>query len=244
MGKGSGNVCGKMSTEVVDPSKKVTEPSATVTSNVHASTVTSTKKTKIFIIYYSTYGHVQKMAEKVKEGVDKVPNCEATIYQVPETLPAEVLEKMHAPPKAKHPIITADMLTQADGFIFGFPTRFGMMCSQMIAFFDSTGQLWQQGALMGKCASMFTSTGVINGGNETTLLATISQLSHHGIIFVPMGFGLGAPLFDVEVPRGGSAYGAGTIAGPTGGRQPSEVEFEECLYLGKTLAGVAKKLSS
>ena len=115
---------------------------------------------KIFIVYYSMYGHVKTMAQKVKEGVDSVDGCEAVLYQVPETLPEEVLSKMHAPPKdADIPVIQAADLEGADGIIFGIPTRFGMAAAQMKSFWDSTGGLWQGGKLAGKPAGVFFSTG-------------------------------------------------------------------------------------
>eukprot|EP00201_Polytomella_parva_P013267 CAMPEP_0175054266 /NCGR_PEP_ID=MMETSP0052_2-20121109/9409_1 /TAXON_ID=51329 ORGANISM="Polytomella parva, Strain SAG 63-3" /NCGR_SAMPLE_ID=MMETSP0052_2 /ASSEMBLY_ACC=CAM_ASM_000194 /LENGTH=184 /DNA_ID=CAMNT_0016318941 /DNA_START=325 /DNA_END=879 /DNA_ORIENTATION=- len=184
------------------------------------------------------------MAEEVKKGIESVEGVEAVIYQVPEILPAEVLEKMHAPAKANYPIITAANLTEADGFVFGFPTRFGMMCSQMKAFFDSTGQLWQSGALHGKPASLFTSSGCQGGGQETTIMTAVSQLAHHGMIYVPTGFAAGAGMFNVETARGGSAWGAGTLAGPTGGRQPSEIELTQAKVQGTLIANVAKKLKA
>ena len=112
--------------------------------------------TKIYIVYYSMYGHIKKMADSMKKGVDSVPGCEGVLYQVPETLSDEVLEKMHAPPKDDSvPIITANDLPNADGIIFGIPTRFGMACAQMKAFMDSTGGLWGQGKLMGKVGDIF-----------------------------------------------------------------------------------------
>jgi NAD(P)H dehydrogenase (quinone) len=119
--------------------------------------------------YYSTYGHVLSLAKKVKEGADSVEGVEAVLYQVPETLSPEVLEKMSAPAKDKSiPIISPAELVDADGIIFGFPTRYGSMNAQMKAFFDSTGALWQTGALAGKPAGIFTSTGSQGGGQETT----------------------------------------------------------------------------
>ena len=164
---------------------------------------------------------------------------------MPEILPQEVLDKMHAPPKpADVPVITAAQLEEADGFVFGFPTRFGMMCSQFKAFLDSTGGLWQKGALVGKPCGLFTSTGTQGGGQETTLLTAITQLVHHGMIFVPGGYGLGEKMFDMSAVRGGSPYGPGTFAGPTGDRSPTEVELEYAKHSGASLAKVALKLSA
>lgn len=199
---------------------------------------------KIYVVFYSMYGHVYKLAQKVKEGIDAIPGCEGVLYQVPELLDQSILDKMHAPPKPDVPIITASMLTDADGFVFGFPTRFGMMAAQMKAFFDSTGQLWQKGALAGKPASMFTSTACQGGGQEVTLLTAITQLVHHGMIYVPQGYTAGPGMFDLQTPKGGSAFGPGTLAGPDGSRQPSELELEHSMALGKLLAGVAQKLKA
>lgn len=184
------------------------------------------------------------MAEKVKEGVDSVDGCEATIYQVPETLPAEVLEKMHAPPKPDVPIITANELKEADGILFGVPTRFGMIPAQMKAFLDSTGGLWQSGALVGKPAGIFFSTATQGGGQETTALTFVTQLSHHGMIFVPTGYTSPAEQFNMDEIIGGSAYGAGTFAGSDGSRMPSAGELNRALAQGKSFSAVAKKLSA
>eukprot|EP01083_Nonionella_stella_P090987 254319_1 len=129
------------------------------------------------------------MAQAIKEGVDSVSGCEGILYQVPETLPSEVLGKMHAPPKDEDvPIITASELENADGIIFGIPTRFGMAASQMKSFMDSTGGLWQGGKLMGKPAGIFVSTGTQGGGQETTAMTWVTQLAHHGMIYVPTGY--------------------------------------------------------
>eukprot|EP00878_Enallax_costatus_P027726 GHUV01029874.1.p1 GENE.GHUV01029874.1~~GHUV01029874.1.p1 ORF type:complete len:210 (+),score=57.23 GHUV01029874.1:164-793(+) len=166
-------------------------------------------------------------------------------FSVAETLPAEVLAKMHAPEKPTDvPIIDPHIIDQADGFVFGFPTRFGMMCAQMKAFFDATGGHWAKGSLAGKAAGLFCSTATQGGGQETTLLTTVTQLAHHGIIFVPSGYGTGPIMFGMDAPRGGSAYGAGCLAGPDGSRQPSEVELEQALYTGKNVATVVKKLTA
>lgn len=200
--------------------------------------------TKIYVIYYSMYGHIKTMAERVKKGIESVEGVEVHIYQVAETLPAEVLEKMHAPAKSDYPIIDPHTLPEADGFVFGFPTRFGMMCAQMKAFFDATGALWSKGALHGKPATFFTSTASQGGGQEVTLLTAVTQLAHHGMIYVPPGYGSGAAMFGVEVAKGGSPYGAGCLAAPDGSRQPSEDELAQAEYQGKHLATVAKKLKA
>ncbi|KAL8162579.1 hypothetical protein V2J09_014068 [Rumex salicifolius] len=197
--------------------------------------------TKVYIVYYSMYGHVDKLALEIKKGVESVEGVEAKLWQVPETLPAEVLTKMSAPPKSDVPIITAEELQQADGFVFGFPTRFGMMAAQFKAFLDSTGGLWRTQSLAGKPAGIFISTGSQNGGQETTALTAITQLAHHGMIFVPIGYTFGAGMFEMEKVKGGSPYGAGTFAGD-GSRQPTELELQIAFHQGQVLATTAKKL--
>lgn len=196
--------------------------------------------TKIYIVYYSTYGHVEKLAHEILKGASSVEGVEAKLWQVPETLSEEVLGKLGAPPKSDVPVITASELSEADGFIFGFPTRFGMMAAQFKAFFDSTGGLWRTQQLAGKPAGIFFSTGSQGGGQETTALTAITQLVHHGIIFVPIGYTGGAGMFEIEKVKGGSPYGAGTLAGD-GSRQPSELELQIAFHQGQYFAGIAKK---
>ncbi|CAO2177976.1 unnamed protein product, partial [Urochloa humidicola] len=196
---------------------------------------------KVYVVYYSTYGHVGKLAEEIKKGASSVEGVEVKIWQVPETLPEEVLGKMGAPPKPDVPVITPQELAEADGILFGFPTRFGMMAAQMKAFFDATGGLWREQSLAGKPAGIFFSTGTQGGGQETTPLTAITQLTHHGMVFVPVGYTFGAKLFGMDQVQGGSPYGAGTFAGD-GSRCPSEVELEHAFHQGKYFAGIAKKL--
>ncbi|GAB9465397.1 Nad quinone oxidoreductase [Globisporangium polare] len=199
--------------------------------------------TKIAIVYYSTYGHIAKMAEAIKEGVEKVTGATAEIYQIAETLPEEVLSKMHAPPKKDHPIATADVLKEADGILFGFPTRFGSFPAQVKALFDSTGGLWSTGGLVGKPAGVFFSTGTQGGGQETTAFTTVTFLAHQGLTFVPLGY-RSPLLFSFEEIHGGSPWGAGTYAGPDGSRQPTELELDVAKVQGESFAQVAKKLSA
>ncbi|CAN7066777.1 unnamed protein product [Brassica rapa subsp. trilocularis] len=165
--------------------------------------------------------------------------CDQT--HVPETLPEEALLKMSAPPKSGSPIITPNDLTEADGFVLGFPTRFGMMAAQFKAFLDATGGLWRTQALAGKPAGIFYSTGSQGGGQETTALTAITQLVHHGMIFVPIGYTFGAGMFEMEKVKGGSPYGAGTFAGD-GSRQPTQLELEQAFHQGKYIATITKKL--
>ncbi|OIT26513.1 putative nad(p)h dehydrogenase (quinone) fqr1-like 1 [Nicotiana attenuata] len=197
--------------------------------------------TKVYIVYYSMYGHVEKLAQEIKKGAASVEGVEAKLWQVPEILSEDVLAKMHAPPKGDTPIITADELAEGDGFVFGFPTRFGMMAAQFKAFLDSTGGLWRTQQLAGKPAGIFLSTGSQGGGQETTALTAITQLVHHGMIFVPTGYSFGAGMFEMEKIKGGSPYGSGTYAGD-GSRQPTELELEQAFHQGKYIATITKKL--
>lgn len=199
---------------------------------------------KIYIVYYSMYGHVEALAKKIKEGVDSVEGVEGHLFRVAETLPLDVLEKMMAPPKDEHiPIISARELPAADGLIFGFPTRYGAMAAQMKAFFDSTGSLWRGQELAGKPAGMFVSTGTQGGGQETTAWTAITQLAHHGMLFVPVGYTFGAGMFKLDEIRGGSPYGAGTYAGD-GTRMPTETELALAEHQGKYTAGIVRRLLS
>ncbi|XP_039049913.1 probable NAD(P)H dehydrogenase (quinone) FQR1-like 1 isoform X2 [Hibiscus syriacus] len=196
---------------------------------------------KVYIVYYSLYGHVEKLAQEIKKGADSVEGVEAKIWQVRETLPEEVLGKMHAPPKTDAPIITPDELAEADGVLFGFPTRFGMKPAQFKAFLDSTGGQWRTQALAGKPAGLFYSTSAQGSGQETTARVNLHQLVHHGMIFVPIGYTFGAGMFEMEQVKGGSPYGTGTLAGD-GSRQPTELELARAFHQGKYFAGFAKKL--
>jgi len=199
--------------------------------------------TKVYIVYYSMYGHVAKLAEEIQKGAASVEGVEAVLWQVPETLNEDALSKMSAPPKSDVPIITPTELAMADGVIFGFPTRFGMMAAQFKAFMDSTGGLWRTQSLAGKPAGIFYSTGSQGGGQETTALTAVTQLAHHGMLFVPIGYTFGAGMFEMEKVKGGSPYGAGTYAGD-GSRCPSELELAQAFHQGKYIAGITKKLES
>ncbi|KAI8470509.1 MAG: flavoprotein-like protein, partial [Monoraphidium minutum] len=199
---------------------------------------------KIYVIYYSTYGHMATLAKAMKEGIDSVEGVEGVLYQVAETLPEDVLSKMHAAPKGDAPLIDPKTINEADGFAFGFPTRFGMMPAQMKAFFDATGGHWQSGALVGKPATCFTSVATQGSGLETTIMTALTQLVHHGMIFVPPGYSFGAGMFALDVPKGGSPWGASTLAGPDGSRSPTEPELDFAKHQGKHLAEVAKKLAA
>ena len=202
---------------------------------------------KVLIVYYSTYGHVHKMAEAIAEGVRQVGGAEAVLRRVPETLPADVLAKMGAVESQKAmahiPVCTVEELTEADAVIFGTPTRFGNMCGQMRQFLDATGQLWAQGALVGKVGSVFTSTATQHGGQESTLLSFHITLLHHGFVIVGLPYAFQGQMRNDEI-TGGSPYGATTIAGTSGERQPSENELEGARFQGRHVADIAARLKS
>lgn len=198
---------------------------------------------KIFIIFYSMYGHVELLARKMKKGIDGTEGVGGILYRVPETLSPEVLEQMKAPEKDESiPVVSAAELEEADGILFGFPTRYGAMAAQMKAFFDSTGQLWREQKLAGKPAGFFVSTGTQGGGQETTAWTAITQLAHHGMLFVPIGYTFGAGMFKMDDIRGGSPYGAGVFAGD-GTREPSEMELALAEHQGQYMASVVKRLA-
>ena len=201
---------------------------------------------KALVVFYSTYGHVYQMAQAVAEGVKQVGGAEVELRRVPETLPDEVLEKMGAAEAQKAfshvPVCTVDELASADAVIFGTPTRFGNMCGQMRQFLDATGQLWANGALVGKVGSVFTSTATQHGGQESTILSFHITLLHHGFVVVGLPYAFQGQMRNDEI-SGGSPYGASTIAGTSGERSPSENELEGARFQGKHVAGIASKLA-
>ncbi|KAK6461168.1 flavoprotein-like protein [Scheffersomyces coipomensis] len=178
---------------------------------------------KVAIIIYSLYHHISTLATEVKEGVEEAGGV-ADIYQVPETLSEDILKILHAPARPDVPIATLETLEQYDAFVFGVPTRFGNFPAQWKSFWDSTGPLWAKGALKGKFAGVFVSTGSPGGGQEATVINTLSTLTHHGIAFVPLGFANPAQgSFDNGI-QGGSLWGAGTYAGHDGQRKVTDIE--------------------
>ena len=201
---------------------------------------------KVLIVYYSTYGHVHKMAEAVAKGVREIEGAEAILRRVPETLPEEVLEKMGAVDAQQSmsnvPVCTVDELASADAVIFGTPTRFGNMCGQMRQFLDATGQLWATGALFGKVGSVFTSSATQHGGQESTILSFHITLLHHGFVVVGLPYTFQGQMRTDEI-TGGSPYGASTIAGGSGERMPSENELDAARFQGKHVATIASKLT-
>lgn len=194
---------------------------------------------KILVLYYSMYGHVETMAQTVAEGARRIGGVEVTIKRVPETMPAEVFANAGGKTQDT-PVATPQELADYDAIIIGTPTRFGNMAGQMRTFLDQTGGLWANGALRGKIASVFSSTGT-GGGQEQTITSTWTTLAHHGMVIVPIGYG-SPELFDISQVRGGTPYGATTIAGGDGSRQPSEAELNIARYQGEHVAGLAVKL--
>jgi NAD(P)H dehydrogenase (quinone) len=200
---------------------------------------------KIQIIFYSMYGHVHKLAEAVAEGAREVAGAQVELYQVPELVPDEALEKSGAKAAreafAHIPIAKPAQLAEADAIIFGTPTRFGNMCAQMRNFLDQTGQLWLKGALAGKVGSVFTSTATQHGGQETTITSFHSTLLHHGMIIVGVPYTV-PELTNMKEITGGTPYGASTLAGGDGSRQPSENELTIARFQGRHVAEIARKL--
>ncbi|TVY83426.1 Minor allergen Alt a [Lachnellula suecica] len=198
---------------------------------------------KVAIVFYSMYGHIQKLAEAEKEGLKKA-GIEADLFQVPETLPEEVLAKMHAPPKSDIPVIDAKTLESYDAFLIGIPTRYGNFPAQWKAFWDTTGAQWASGAYWGKYAGIFVSTGTPGGGQETTAINAMSTLAHHGVIYVPLGYKTAfGQLANLSEVRGGSAWGAGTFAGADGSRQPTALELEVATIQGESFGNAISKIN-
>ncbi len=200
---------------------------------------------KVLIPYYSMYGHIHHMAAAVAEGVNEVEGVEAKLCRVPETLPKEVLEKMGAldaqDTMSDIPVCTVEELGEADGVIFGIPTRFGNMCGQMRQFLDATGGLWVKGSLIGKVGSVFASSATQHGGQESTILSTHITLLHHGMVIVGLPYSFTGQNTIDEI-TGCSPYGASTIAGGQGERLPSDNELDGARYQGKHVAEIVKKL--
>lgn len=200
---------------------------------------------KVLIVYYSTYGHIHQMAQAIAEGVGQVDGAEAILRRVPETLPDAVLQQMGAveaqKAQAHIPVCTVDELAAADAVIFGTPTRFGNMCGQMRQFLDATGQLWAQGALVGKVGSVFASSATQHGGQESTILSFHTTLLHQGFVIVGLPYTFQGQM-GVEAVTGGSPYGATTIAGGSGERLPSDNELEGARFQGRHVAEIAAKL--
>ena len=195
---------------------------------------------KILVLYHSMYGHIESMAEAVESGAKSVSGSDVTIKRVPETMPKDAFENAGGKTMQEAEIAEPAELPEYDAIIFGTPTRFGNMSGQMRNFLDRTGGLWAQGALAGKIASVFTSTGT-GGGDETTITSTWTTLAHHGMVIVPLGYTHGG-VADISEVGGGTPYGASTIAGPDGSRQPTEKELAIAKFQGEQVAKLAAKL--
>ncbi len=198
--------------------------------------------TKVLVLYYSSYGHIEQMAKAAAEGVAKVSGVTAVVKRVPETVPAEVAKQMHFKLEQAAPIATVDELADYDAIIFGTPTRYGNMAAQMKTFIDMTGGLWMKGALVGKVGSVISSSATQHGGQETTITSFHTVLLHHGMVVVGLPYSCQAQM-GVDEIKGGSPYGASTIAGADGSRQPSEQELGMARFQGEHVAKIAAKLS-
>jgi NAD(P)H dehydrogenase (quinone) len=197
--------------------------------------------TKVLVVYYSMYGHIETMAKAVAEGAREVADVEVTVKQVADLIPREVAEKAGAKLDQAAPVADPKELADYDAIIVGTPTRFGNMAAQMRNFWDQTGGLWASGALIGKVGSVFTSSATQHGGQESTILATHITLLHHGLVIVGLPYSCAAQMGLDEI-KGGSPYGASTIAGGDGSRQPSEQELGMARFQGRHVAEIAKKL--
>ncbi|UIJ44975.1 NAD(P)H:quinone oxidoreductase [Sphingomonas cannabina] len=198
---------------------------------------------KVLVLYYSSYGHIEQMAEAVAEGA-RGAGAEVDIKRVPETAPQAVVEAAHFKTNSPHPVIEGpDALKAYDAIIVGAPTRFGRMASQMAAFWDTAGGLWATGALHGKVAGAFTSTATQHGGQETTLFSIITNLLHFGLTIVGLDYGHAGQM-DISEIVGGAPYGATTVAGGDGSRQPSAKDLDGARYQGRRIAEVAAKLTA
>lgn len=198
---------------------------------------------KILVLYYSMYGHIENMAEAIAEGALEVKGVEPTIKRVPEIIPEDKARAMGVKLDQKAPVATTDELANYDAIIFGTPTRFGNMAAQMRNFLDQTGKLWMEGALIGKAASVFTSTGTQHGGQETTITSFHSTLLHHGMVVVGVPYSCKGLTVMTEI-TGGSPYGSSTLSGADGKRMPSENELDIARFQGKHVAQIAQRLAA
>ena len=196
---------------------------------------------KVLVLYHSTYGHVEKMAEAIAEGARQVDGAQVDIKRVPELVPEELAKKSGYKLDQAAPIATIDELSDYDAIIIGAGTRFGTAASQLRNFLDQTGGLWASGAFTGKVGSAFTSTASQHGGQETTLIGMIQTLLHHGMVVAGLPYAWQGQL-RIDEMTGGSPYGATTITGGDGSRMPSDNELEGARWQGRHVAETAKKL--
>lgn len=195
---------------------------------------------KVLVLYYSSYGHIETMAQAVAEGA-RSAGATVDVKRVPETVPQEIAHSAHFKLDQAAPIATVAELVNYDAIIVGAPTRYGRMPGQMAAFLDQTGGLWARGALNGKVGAAFTSTATQHGGQEVTLFSIITNLMHFGMVIVGLPYSFAGQMTLDEIV-GGSPYGATTIAGGKGERQPSAIELDGARFQGKTVAETANKL--
>lgn len=198
--------------------------------------------TKILVLYYSSYGHIEQMAQSVAEGA-REGGAEATVKRVPEIVPIEVASAHGFKLDQAAPVAVPDELADYDGIVFGIPTRFGGMAAQMRNFLDQTGGLWHSGKLIGKVASIFTSSATLHGGQEATILTSIPTLLHHGMIFVGLPYS-NMDLMQLDEVSGGTPYGASTLSGTDNKRQPSDRELRLAGAQGRFVADVARRQSA
>ena len=196
---------------------------------------------KLLVLYYSTWGHVERMAQEVAAGARAVAGTAVTLKRVPESMPPETAAAIHAKTDQAAPIAEPDELADYDAIIFGTPTRFGNMCGQMRNFLDRTGNLWQQGKLVGKIGSVFASTATQHGGQETTITSFHSTLLHHGMVIVGVPYAC-AGLTNMDEISGGTPYGATTLSKGDGSRMPSANELAIARYQGQHVAAIAQKM--
>lgn len=195
---------------------------------------------RILVLYYSMYGHVETMASAIAEGARSVKGADVTVKRVPETMPPDVAKRNGVKLDQAAPVATPSELADYDAIIFGTPTRFGNMAAQMRNFLDQTGGLWVKGGLVGKVGSVFSSTGT-GGGNESTIMSFVNTLMHHGMVYVGLPYAC-PELADVSEVKGGSPWGAATIAGADGSRQPTAKELSQARFQGQHVARIAEKL--
>jgi len=204
------------------------------------------QRIKVLVVFYSMYGNTAKLAKAVAEGARQVENVEVSLRQVEELAPKEIIEANEMMKQVKEelaeiPIATNEDLVEADGIVFGTPTRYGNMCAQMKQFIDKTGRLWAGGKLINKVAGVFTSTSTLHGGQETTIITSMIPLLHHGMIIVGIPYSE-QRLFSLET-GGGSPYGASSVSGPNAERPPTENDLEIAKTLGRRVAKIAKKIA-
>lgn len=197
---------------------------------------------KVLVLYYSAYGHIEKMAYAVAEGA-RSAGADVDVKRVPELVPEEVAKASHYKIDQAAPVATVEELVEYDAIIFGAGTRYGTVASQLRNFIDQTGGLWAKGKLVGKVGSAFTSSATQHGGQESTILGLIPTMMHHGMVVVGLPYAFQGQM-GVEEVKGGSPYGASTITGGDGSRQPSEVELGAARFQGAHVARIAAKLAS